>query len=276
MPRSAREWVPEYDFEAFHRDALPGLIARNAHLAVDDLAGVPNIAFSESGGGAFTYRAEGEGLEIVAGADDAATLVELTGADFSDFVNEIHTVSGLAMAGKLHFERGGLEGLQRWEPALRACFDGRPIWPKDALPEFTDDRGERVDLTRAFGPEDSDDEMRRHFVAAGFLHVRGVFDPETISELGAEVARVAGELEPGTGNVWWSTREDGEQLPTRINYLDRFSPRIKQACFDDRLQRFGRLFDPSLRVCDDRLDGPMVFIKHSNIAHGQAARPPWV
>ena len=31
---------------------------------------------------------------------------------------------------------------------------------------------------------------------------------------------------------------------------------------------YARLADPALRVCDDRLDGPMVFVKHSNVIKG--------
>ena len=37
---------------------------------------------------------------------------------------------------------------------------------------------------------------------------------------------------------------------------------------DPRLLRFARLAGPDLRVCDDRLDGPMVFIKNSNVVKG--------
>ncbi len=269
MPRAAREWVPEHGFEAFHREDLPARIERNAGLAADDLVGAKPIAFCRTGGGAYTYRPTPGGVEVDAGVDaEACAVVELSEPDFSDFVNEIHTASGLAMAGKLHFERGGLEDLQRWEPALRACFEGRPIWSKDALPELIDEAGQTLDLERSFSPEDSDEEMRRYLVAAGFLHVRGAIDRDTIDELGSEVDRVAHSLEPGTGSVWWSTRESGDQVPTRINYLDRDSERIKAMCFDERVQRYGRLLDRSLRVCDDRLDGPMVFIKHSNIAQG--------
>jgi hypothetical protein len=55
---------------------------------------------------------------------------------------------------------------------------------------------------------------------------------------------------------------------TRINYLDRFSRALLELSHDPRLARFARLAGPDLRVCDDRLDGPMVFIKNAHVVKG--------
>jgi hypothetical protein len=60
----------------------------------------------------------------------------------------------------------------------------------------------------------------------------------------------------------------GREVVTRINYLDRFSSALLELSHDPRLARFARLADPELRVCDDRLDGPMVFIKNANVVKG--------
>jgi ectoine hydroxylase-related dioxygenase (phytanoyl-CoA dioxygenase family) len=56
---------------------------------------------------------------------------------------------------------------------------------------------------------------------------------------------------------------------TRINYLGRHSSVLQALSHDPRLLRFARLAGPDLRVCDDRLDGPMVFIKNPNVVKGQ-------
>ena len=68
----------------------------------------------------------------------------------------IFTSAGLAHGGKLRFERGGLEGLHRWEPALRALFHGRPIWSEQSAAGLVDASGAALDLSRTFSPEDSD------------------------------------------------------------------------------------------------------------------------
>jgi hypothetical protein len=55
---------------------------------------------------------------------------------------------------------------------------------------------------------------------------------------------------------------------TRINYLDRFSDVLAAFAHDGRLARYARLAGNDLRVCDDRLDGPMVFIKNPDVVKG--------
>ena len=53
------------------------------------------------------------------------------------------------------------------------------------------------------------------------------------------------------------------------NYLGRHSAALRALCDDSRLLRSARLAHPGMRVCDDRLDGPMVFIKNANVVKGQ-------
>jgi hypothetical protein len=265
--RAARERFPEHAFVVFHREKLPRRVEAHGALVVDDLRGAAPLAL-RSGELAFTYLPSDRGIELCEGCDAASTIVVLESEAFSDLVNEIHSVSGLAMASKLHFERGTLEDLHRWEPALRALYSGRPIWTPGEARCLVDERGRPLDLSRVFTLDDSDEEMRAFFDVAGFLHVRGVYDPEEIAALAAEVDRARDALEPGTGDCWWSVTESGQQVVTRMNYLDRISETIRRQCFEDRVQRLGRLVGPQMRVCDDRLDGPMAFIKNSHVERG--------
>ena len=258
---------PRHDLVAYHTDFLPGLVASRGRLVSADVAGLEPIAL-RVGDASFSYTPSAAGVEITAGSESAATVVEMSADAFSDFVNEVHSATGLALGGKLAFDRGELAALQRWEPALRALYTGRPIWTAGAAADLVDRSGAPLDLARRFTPEDSDQEMRAYLEVAGFLHVRGVFGPDEIAELGAELDRVRGLLEPGKGDCWWSTTTSGEQVVTRINYLDRLSGRLAAECFEPRVQRLGRLLGAHYRVCDDRLDGPMAFVKNSNVAQG--------
>lgn len=58
--------------------------------------------------------------------------------------------------------------------------------------------------------------------------------------------------------------------PTGVDIVedDRASELIRRTCWNDRVQRFGRLLGDGFRVCDDRLDGPMAFVKNSDVAQG--------
>lgn len=264
----ARRLLPHHDFVPFHETELPKRIASHGHLIGRDLDGVGALCFATPEGDAFTYHPAPGRIDVAPGDDPAATRLELGRQAFSDFVNEILTASGLAATQQLQFARGGIEDLQRWEPALRVLFQGRPIWTPDAARELVDEHGQTLNLQRCFRPSDSDAEMAAFLERAGFLHVRGVFPADEIAALAAELEKVRASLEPGTGNAWWSTTRSGEQVVTRINYLDRGSEALRLACFDPRVQRFGRLLGNDFRVCDDRLDGPMAFIKNSQVVQG--------
>lgn len=264
---TAQDRFPRHDFVGYHTHELPRLIASRGHLVAEDVVGLEPVALTVAGA-AFTYAPSATGITIAEGSEAAATLLELSIDAFSDFVNEVHSASGLAMGGKLNFIRGELASLHRWEPALRALYTGRAIWTPAAAANLVDECGKPLDLARNFTLSDSDEAMRTYLEIAGFLHVRGVFSPNEIDELRDEVDQVRAALEPGTGDCWWSTTTTGDQVVTRINYLDRWSEKLKAACFEPRIQRLGRLLGSHFRVCDDRLDGPMAFIKNSNVAQG--------
>jgi hypothetical protein len=89
-----------------------------------------------------------------------------------------------------------------------------------------------------------------------------------VERYSAEVEHARANTRPGDPFSWWSVNADGDEVVTRINYLGRHSRVLQELSHDPRLLRFARLAGPHMRVCDDRLDGPMVFIKHSNVVKG--------
>src|SRR5688572_17217417 len=101
---------PVREFVAFHRQELPGLIARNGHLAVDDLRGVAPLAFCRlEDGVTFTWVATGDGVRVVDGDAGAQTVVEITEQGFSDFVNELITATGAISTSRARVVRGTKE-----------------------------------------------------------------------------------------------------------------------------------------------------------------------
>jgi hypothetical protein len=97
-----------------------------------------------------------------------------------------------------------------------------------------------------------------------------VFTRDEIAQLGAEVEHVRAETTPGDPFSWWSVNRGGDEVVTRINYLGRHSSALQEFSHDERLAHYARLANPDVRVCDDRLDGPMVFIKSSDVVKGNA------
>src|SRR4051812_20690111 len=100
-------------FVAFHRRELPVLLEQHGHLVVGDVQGAPDLAFRVDGT-SFRWTATTTGVAVVEG-DDAPTVVELSEAAFSDFVNELLTASGAVRTGRAVVTHGELAGWQRWE-----------------------------------------------------------------------------------------------------------------------------------------------------------------
>jgi hypothetical protein len=260
---------PLHDFVAFHRSELPSLIAKHGHLVDGDLRGAAPLAFRLADGLTFTYVATDESMRVVEGDHEAETLVEISEQGFSDVVNELLMASGAINTGRAQLLRGSITGWKRWEPSLRALWSGRKIFSSAiAAATLIDRDGRPLDLKRSFTVDDSDDDLRDYFTTAGYLHIRGVFTADEVERLSEEVERCRANTTPGDGFSWWSLDSAGREVVTRINYLDRFSDVLAAFSHDPRLARFARLAGPDLRVCDDRLDGPMVFIKNPNVVKG--------
>ena len=255
-------------FASFHRDELPALSARHGHLVADDLYGAPPLAFRVDDGTSFTWTATGDGVRVDDGDGGAATVVGLSAQTFSELLDELLTPSGAVRTGRATLLRGDLASWQRWEPAIQALCTGRAIYSPAVRETLVDRRGEPLDLARRFSVDDDPDEMRHHLATAGYLHVEAVFSPDEIARYGDEVEHVRRMTTPGDPFSWWSVNAAGDEVVTRINYLGRHSTVLQELSHDGRLTSFARLAGPDLRVCDDRLDGPMVFVKNANVVQG--------
>lgn len=256
-------------FASFHREILPGLVASRGPLVHEDLRGASPLAFRIDADTAFTWIASNKGLRIIEGDLDAAAVVLLSEQTFSEFIHELLTAAGAAMTGRARLTRGHLAGWQRWEPAIRSLCSGREIYGAGVRRSLVDRQGRPLDLLRRFAADDDPEEMRHFFETAGYLHVSAVFSRAEITRYGAEIEHVRSCTTPGDPFSWWSVNAAGREVVTRINYVGRHSPVLQQLCHDPRLQRFARLAGPDMRVCEDRLDGPMVFIKNANVVKGQ-------
>jgi hypothetical protein len=207
-------------------------------------------------------------MRVLVGDADAATSVVLDERTFSDFLNELLTASGAVRTGRAQIERGELSGWHRWEPALRALWSGRAIYTTAVWDTLVDRRGAALDLLRSFTVDDDPRDMREFLETAGYLHLRSVFTPHEVERYGAEVEHCRTQTTPGDPFSWWSVNAAGHEVVTRNNYLGRHSAVLQELSHDPRLARFARLVGDDLRVCDDRLDGPMVFVKNANVVKG--------
>lgn len=259
---------PQHSFDQFHTRDLAALNAQHGALVVDDLAGVPPLAFQLPDGTTYTWRTTPTGVDTSASDTNAPTLVGLDESTFSAFLHRLLSASGAVRTGRARLVRGTLQDWQRWEPAIQTLLSGVPIYTAAVRDSLIDRHGRPLDLNQTFTADDDIDDLRHFFNVAGYLHIRGVYSPDEIAAWGAEVEKVRAMSTPGDPFSWWSLNSSGSEIVTRINYLGRYSDVLQALCTEPRTTAYARLAGPGLRVCDDRLDGPMVFIKNSDVVKG--------
>jgi hypothetical protein len=255
-------------FVEFNRVRLPNLVERHGPLVAADLSDAAPLAFRVDGAGSVTWMASGSGMRVVPGDAEAETLVALSERTFSEFVQELLTAAGAARTGRAKILRGSLAGWRRWEPAIQSLCSGRRIYGPEVWRTLEDRAGRPLDLTRRFRTDEDEGEMRHYFETAGYIHLRNVFPADEIERWGAELECVRAKTTPGDPFSWWSINGVGKEVVTRINYLGRHSAVLQALSHDPRMRHFSRLAGWDLRVCDDRLDGPMVFIKNADVVQG--------
>jgi len=113
--------------------------------------------------------------------------------------------------------RGRIGHLVRWDLALRALVDGRPAYEPGTI-DFTAPDGAPLDLGRSFRIDDDPSELRHFLAEAGFLHLRGVFDPAELVVLDGEITRWLDALAPDDPRAWFATAA-GERVCVRATNL---------------------------------------------------------
>ena len=252
------------DFDEFHRARVPALLAQgNGKLAAGAVRDA--IAFRLPDGRAWTFEPVDGDLAVRPGDEGAATVVELDAAAWSDFVHEAHTSFGLLYAGALRFPRGDFVGLDRWEPALRALFHGRPLYDPAAVAD--------VELARTFTLDDDPAELATFLGRTGFAHVRGVFSPEEIDAVSLEVEALRRRATTDDRRSWWAKDADGRDVCCRLIYTSLHSARLGRLAGDERLRRLADLSGTTLVPVVDRLDGVGVVIKNPAVVEGLSDLP---
>ena len=232
----------------FHSEMVPQLVAGERSSRGDVPAAARRVR-SRSGsptGAAWTYSVGDHGIQVRPGDEDARTVIALSEADWCDFVNEARTCFGLLYAGLVSFPRGDFEAFDRWEPVLRALFDGRPPYDPDKL--------EGLDLARSFLVDEAG-EAGEFLRRAGFAHIRGVFGETEVGVVRAEVERMQAAARPIDGRSWWAKDSTGADVCCRLIYATLSSEVLADFVDDERFARLAALGGAEVQPAPDRLDG---------------------
>ncbi len=144
MTRLAPERFGPIDFDRFHREELPALLAlRGAVFSDSDAAVVRPLAFQLSDGRAYTYVPDGTTFSVQPGTADAHTIVELAPDAWTAFAWELKTCFALLYADQLTVRQGSFGQVARWEPPLRVALSDQVLFDIDTPVRIDDEDGPR-------------------------------------------------------------------------------------------------------------------------------------
>ncbi|MCU1352209.1 MAG: hypothetical protein JWM05_1418 [Acidimicrobiales bacterium] len=220
---------------------LPACFERHRSLLAPAVATLqPRPLTVEVDGDAWTLTAAEGRVTIAAGPATGAARLRLDREQLADLVSDQKTPMAWLANGTLDLAGGGLATVLDWWLLLRGAFDGVAPHQPGAI-ALRDGSGDPLDLRRSFRPDDDPAAMARQLAAVGYLHVAGVFTPEEMAEVSADMDRIAPTHRPGDGRSWWATLADGREQVVRMQRFDEQSAVVAALAADDRLQRFGRL-----------------------------------
>ncbi len=261
-------------FQHFHEVELPRRLSEgNGALAASDAAQLGTIAFriagTETG---YTYRSTGADVVVEAGDLGADTVIELSQESWDGLVGDVETAPGLLYSDRVSCPVGNPLRFVRWEPALRAMFHGRPIYPPQGL-ALVDRHGAPLDVKRSFVLDDDRADMADHLEVAGYLLVKGVFSADEVRRLDDATGRLRSGAVEGDGRSWWGRNSAGEAVLCRVTHAAR-EPALRELCTDERLLSLGSLSSCSLSLRDPTGDeGAEVLWKVPDVVEGLADLP---
>ncbi|MCB0972317.1 MAG: phytanoyl-CoA dioxygenase family protein, partial [Acidimicrobiales bacterium] len=183
----------------------------------------------EVDGESWTWRPDGDRVSVVPGrptGDGRRAHVRLRAEQLEQLAADLVTPVGLWTASSLDIVEGSISHVMDWWLVLRAALDDHRWEPVDEidLP---------ADLHRSFAPDEDPADMRRFLEQAGYLHLRGLFTADEMTQISADMDAAAPTYSRGDGNSWWAETTDGPQL-VRMQGFQEHSPTTAALLADRR------------------------------------------
>jgi ectoine hydroxylase-related dioxygenase (phytanoyl-CoA dioxygenase family) len=265
------EGFESLDFTAFHERTLPQRIAAgHGALAAKALARLGPLAFRLPDGNAWTYRPIPDGVALERGDAAADTVIEIDLESWEGLAHDYESAPGLLYAGRVRCARGSAMQLVLWEPALRALYQGRPVYDPDE--PLLDGDGRPLDPTRSFRAGDDTDEMSHFLRTTGYLFVRDVFTAAEIDGFLQEAAELRREAVKGDRLSWWAKDASGEEVLCRVTRAAQ-KLRLGSLYGTERIARLVALADPTFVPRSGEGSGVTVIFKNPGVTEGLSDLP---
>ena len=223
----------ELSVEEIFDDVFPTAIDAHGDLTASGLAGQQLRSLRITSGDTAATLTGADGA-VALSTSDADVEVEIDPEALSDFVQDAHTAMSLAMTSKLKVTKGSLDDWLYWEPAMRALLDGREMYTPGSI-EMLDDDGDPLDLDQTFTLDDDPAVVGRFLEQAGFLHLRGVFDPAEMAAVSSDLDDALAAARPDDAESWWAETSGGEDLAVRVLWFNEKSEALQSLIDDERI-----------------------------------------
>jgi len=199
-------------------------------------------------------------------------LLELDARQFSDWVQEVSTITTFFTGRDAGLRHGRIEEFLGWDLVLRALTEGRVVH-EPGMVTFEDRQGRPLDLDRSFGPEDDPEDIGQFLRQAGFLHLSGWLDPADMAEIFEDITRALPTYEPDDGRSWWAKLEDGSQRCVRLQNFIEHSPTTARILSSDAWDKVRQVCDPGLVA--PKLEGNVIeaLVKAIGVVKGLSDLP---
>lgn len=262
-------------FNHFNQVDLPSRLASgNGVLARRALGGLGALAISTPAG-SYTYRPNGSTVEVIAGDEEADSVIHIGLDDWLGLVGDLDTAPGLLYSGRAQATRGEAMRFVGWETGLRAMFHGLPPFDPETA-DLRDAHGDPLDVGETFPFADVDQrasEMGHFLTTAGYLLVTDVFSAAEVAGLVADAGKLHSQAVLGDGRSWWGRNVAGDDVLCRVLDARRTDSFLRLAV-DKRIRRLVDLAPEALvdRDPDDK-DSVTVLWKVPDVVEGLADLP---
>jgi ectoine hydroxylase-related dioxygenase (phytanoyl-CoA dioxygenase family) len=209
--------------DAFFRDLFPRLAERNGQLVAEAMARLKASPLAcEVGGESWSIIRDGETIAATRGTTPDAFRLALTAEQFSDCMQNLMSLNGMMTARQLKFADDELRQVSLWDSLILTLLDGWPTVGVDL--DFVDRYGRPLDLGQSFFPDADPDDIAHFLREAGYLHLRGWFDPADMAAISADMDHAIGAYHEGDGSSWWAKLASGERVCVRMQQFEKQSP----------------------------------------------------
>ncbi|MCH1512251.1 MAG: phytanoyl-CoA dioxygenase family protein [Acidimicrobiales bacterium] len=253
------------DLKTFHAETVAQRATSERGKEAAELVGNGRaIGVQVDDGIGWTFQVSKGVIDIKEGVSTAPLLLRTDTRAWSDLITEAWSIIGLVLQGRVVIERGNFNHVVKWEAALQALYNDRPIW----FP-----RSETFNQEYVFSLNDDAEIMQNALQELGFIRIQNVFTHEEIKQMGSEVNRRREAASPDDKRSWWATDMHGNERCCRVTYLNHGSELFASLPYDKRLLKLAKLSEEKLVPTPEHGDGVSAVIKVPDVVEGLSDLP---